>query len=180
MIDCCDFLDRYSDFRDQLLEPAENEEFSRHLESCESCTRYDHVVAGGIETLLRLPDVVPSPDFAERLGDRLSLLDGVGENGSSSGAPVALVLAVAATIGAAAWLPALRGGEPQLMRLPPAFAHAPYHPQLNPLVLRPGMLAVPAVTYPQTGGYLAPGFAAYSLLGTATTQAPTRVAQVGR
>jgi hypothetical protein len=178
MIDCCDFLDRYSDFRDQLLEAAESEAFERHLAACESCTRYDRVVAGGIQTLMRLPDLTPSPDFADRLGRRLSLVDEVLEDGSGSGAPVALVMAVAVAIAAAAWLPALRG-QPQPMRLPPAYAHAPYHPQLLPLVLRPGSLAVPAVTYPQVS-YRAPGFVAYSLLGTQTVQAPTRVTQAGR
>ena len=178
MIDCCDFLDRYSDFRDQLLSSEDTEAFEAHLESCDSCARYDRVVAGGIETLLRLPDVTPSPDFADRLGDRLSLMDEVLESGSSSGAPVALVIAVAATIGAAAWLPALRD-DPQPMRLPPAFAHAPYHPQLIPIVLQPDLLAVPA-TYSQTSGNRAPGFAAYSLLGTTVTQTPTRVTQAAR
>jgi hypothetical protein len=178
MIDCCDFLDRYSDFRDQLLGPAESEAFESHLAACESCTRYDRVVSGGIQALLRLPEVTPSPDFADRLGNRLSRMDDVQEGSSSSGAPVALVIAVAATIAGAAWIPALRG-EPQPMRLPPTFAHAPYHPQLLPLVLQPGRLAVPAATYPQAS-YRAPGFAAYSLLGTPTTQAPTRVAQAGR
>jgi len=178
MIDCCDFLDRYSDFRDQLLEPGESEAFESHLAACESCKRYDRVVAGGIQALLRVPEVTPSPDFADRLGDRLSHLDDALEGSSSSGAPVALVIAVAATIAGAAWLPALQG-EPQPMRLPPAFAHAPYHPQLLPLVLQPGRLAVPAATYPQAT-YRAPGFAAYSLLGTPARQLPARVAQAGR
>jgi Putative zinc-finger len=178
MIDCCDFLDRYSDFRDRLLAPGESEAFESHLAGCESCKRYDRVVAGGIQALLRLPEVTPSPDFADRLGDRLSHLEGALDGGSSSGAPVALVIAVAATIAGAAWLPTLQG-EPQPMRLPPTFAHAPYHPQLLPLVLQPGRLAVPAATYPQAT-YRAPGFAAYSLLGTPTTQLPARVAQAGR
>ena len=177
MIDCSDFLDRYSDFRDQLLEPAENADFERHLDACDSCARYDRVVAGGIETLLRLPEVTPSPDFADRLGDRLSMVD-VMEGSTGSGAPVALVIAVAASIGAAAWLPAMRG-EPQPMRLPPTFAHAPYHPQLIPLVMQPSLLAVPA-TSTEPARYRAPGFAAYSLLGTQSAQAPARVAQVGR
>ena len=177
MIDCPDFLDRYSDFRDQLLEPGEHAAFEQHLATCASCARYDRVVAGGIETLLRLPEVTPSPDFADRLGDRLDMVD-VMAGSTGSGAPVALVIAVAATIGAAAWLPAMRG-EPQPMRLPPTFAHAPYHPQLIPMVMRPSLLAVPA-TSRDAARYRAPGFAAYSLLGTQTAQAPTRVAQAGR
>ena len=178
MIDCCDFLDRYSDFRDQLLSAVETEAFEGHLESCESCARYDRVVAGGIETLLRLPHVTPSPDFADRLGSRLSHIDEALEGSSSSGAPVALVIAVAATIGAAAWLPALRE-TPQPMRLPPTFAHAPYHPQLIPTALRPGLLALPA-TYARADAHRAPGFAAYSLLGTRATQPPTWVTQAAR
>lgn len=178
MIDCCDFLDRYSEFRDQLLNAEDTEAFETHLEGCDSCARYDRVVAGGIETLLRLPHVTPSPDFADRLGNRLSRMDEVLESSSSSGAPVALVIAVAATIGAAAWIPALRE-NPQPMRLPPAFAHAPYHPQLIPMVLQPGLLALPA-TYAQTNSNRAPGFAAYSLLGTTATQTPSRVTQAAR
>lgn len=178
MIDCCDFLDRYSDFRDELLEPSETEAFERHLSACESCARYDRVVAGGIDALLRLPEVTPSPDFAERLGDRLSRADRVLEGSSSSGAPVALVLVVAATIGGAAWLPAMRG-EPQATRLPPAFAHAPYHPHLIPAVPRPGILVLPA-SYSQQTSYRSPGFAAYSLLGTPTAPVPTQVVSTGR
>src|SRR5688500_10831206 len=99
MIDCPDFLDRYSDFRDQLLDPGESAAFEQHLSVCASCARYDRVVAGGIETLLRLPEVTPSPDFADRLGDRLDLVDEVMAGSAGSGAPVALVIAVAATIG---------------------------------------------------------------------------------
>ena len=178
MIDCADFLDRYSDFRDQLLDPAETAALEEHLVACAACARYDRVVASGIETLLRLPEVTPSADFADRLGDRLSAVDFM-ESSTSSGAPVALVIAVAATIGAAAWFPAMRG-EPQPMRLPPTFAHAPYHPQLVPAVVQPALLAVPAASSAQAVRYRAPGFAAYSLLGTRTDQAPVRVAQVGR
>jgi hypothetical protein len=178
MIDCPDFLDRYSDFRDQLLDSAETAAFEGHLAACASCARYDRVVAGGIETLLRLPEVTPSPDFADRLDDRLSAVQ-LMEGSTSSGAPVALVIAVAATIGAAAWLPAMRV-EPQPMRLPPTFAHAPYHPQLIPTVMQPTLLAVPATNSPHAVRYRAPGFAAYSLLGTQTTQAPALVARAGR
>lgn len=178
MIDCCDFLDRYSDFRDGLLDGEDTEAFEKHLGSCDSCARYDRVVAGGIETLLRLPYVTPSPDFADRLGNRLAVMDEVMESSSSSGAPVALVIAVAATIGASAWLPALRD-DPQPMRLPPTFAHAPNHPQLLPMVMQPGYLAVPAA-YAQTNGNRAPGFAAYSLLGTTASQTPMRVTQAAR
>jgi len=177
-MDCADFLDRYSDFRDRLLDPAENAAFEGHVATCASCSRYDRVVASGIETLLRLPEVAPSDDFADRLGHRLSAVD-VMEASTGSGAPVALVIAVAATIGAAAWLPAMHR-DPQPMRLPPTFAHAPYHPQLIPTVMRPTLLAVPATASPQAVRYRAPGFAAYSLLGTQTAQAPARVAQAGR
>ena len=178
MIDCADFLDRYSDFRDQLLGPADHADFEAHVADCASCSRYDRVVASGIETLLRLPEVAPSDDFADRLGHRLSAVDFV-EASTGSGAPVALVIAVAATIGAAAWLPAMRG-DPQPMRLPPTFAHAPYHPQLIPTVMQPSLLGVPAMSSPHAARYRAPGFAAYSLLGTQTAQAPARVAQAAR
>ena len=46
--------------------------------------------------------------------------------------------------------------------------------------MRPKLLAVPATASPQAVRYRAPGFAAYSLLGTQTAQAPARVAQAGR
>ena len=178
MIDCSEFLDRYSDFRDRLLDSADNAAFEGHVAACASCARYDRVVASGIETLLRLPEVTPSADFADRLGDRLSAVEFM-ESSTGSGAPVALVIAVAATIGAAAWFPAMRG-EPQPMRLPPTFAHAPYHPQLIPTVMQPALLAGPPPASPHAVRYRAPGFAAYSLLGTQNVQAPTRVAQAGR
>ena len=177
MINCSEFLSRYSEFRDDFLDSDLHDEFARHLNGCESCARYDRVVAGGIDTLLRLPELTPSEDFSDRLALRLAADEAYLESRSVSGAPVALVVAVAATMGAAAWLPALRENADAVV-LPPAVAHAPYHPQVLPLVFHPGVLP----TYSQSGyprGTSA-GFSPYSLLGTPSQPAQPRVAQLGR
>lgn len=180
MINCSEFLARYSEFRDHFLEVELHDAFVRHVELCDSCARYDRVVSGGIDTLLRLPELTPSEDFTDRLDLRIageSYLEGR----SVSGAPVALVFAVAVAIGAAAWLPVLRE-DAQAMRLPAAVAHAPYHPQVLPLVFHPAVLPnYTAGQPPRPASYGGSAdFSPYSLLGTPSQPAQPRVAQAGR
>jgi hypothetical protein len=174
MINCSEFLAHYSDFRDQLLDPATHAAFDRHVEACESCARYDRVVESGIATLLRLPEVTPSADFVERLDLRLAMSTDAFDPRASSGAPVALVIAVAASIGAAAWLPALRP-HPQPVRLPVVFAHSPYHPQLAPVAFHPDLLTASA-GYSLPAGYRPEVFSPYALLGTSSRATQTQVA----
>ena len=143
MIDCSQFLAFHTDYRDQLLDPVSRADVTRHLEQCGACARYDRVVGAGIDALLAVPEILPSDDFMARLDGRLALVDELTASRSPSGAPIGLVFALGVAIAAAAWAPALRtDAEP--VRLPPAVAHAPYHPRILPLVFHPGLLPAPA------------------------------------
>jgi hypothetical protein len=178
MISCSEFLARYSDFRDELLDSTTHHSFERHLESCGSCARYDRVVEDGIATLLRLPEVTPSADFVERLDLRLAMGEQGYDTRATSGAPVALVIAVAASIGAAAWLPALRP-HPQPQRLPAAFAHSPYHPQLAPSAFHPELIPASPSSYSLTAAYRPEIFSPYALLTTSPGRVQTQVTVAG-
>lgn len=165
MIDCSQFLALYTDYRDQLLDPITRADVTRHLEQCGACARYDRVVEAGIDALLAVPEIVPSDEFMDRLDHRLALADTLTASRSPSGAPIGLVCALGVAIAAAAWAPTLRS-TPEPPRLPPAMAHAPYHPQLLPLVFHPGLLPAAPVEYARTvthrsGSEPSP----YSLLG---------------
>lgn len=71
MMDCKTFLDRYSDYRDGVLDVEEYAAFDDHLAECGECARYDRVVAGGVQVLRGLPELEVSDDFMERLQHRL-------------------------------------------------------------------------------------------------------------
>ena len=180
MINCSHFIEYYSDFRDELLDPDTQTRFARHLEQCESCARYDRVVRSGIRVLLGTPEVSPSPDFVDRLDLRLSMAESGLDGRTLSGAPVSLVVAVALAIGLAAWAPTLRP-DARVTRLPAAVAHAPYHPQVLPLVYHPGILsgADPSLTSSRGAAYPRE-FSAYSLLGTPRSAPGPQLTQVRR
>jgi hypothetical protein len=152
MVDCERFLDRYSDFRDGLLPERERMGLEAHLAECPECARYDEVVGEGIRVLLGLPEIDPSPDFAARLQHRLfHLEEEMAVRRRSSGASVALTLGIAAAIGAAAWLPVIT--ESRLPLLPPAVAHAPYHPDQLPIVFHAALLPQTGATVPVRASY---------------------------
>ena len=69
-MNCTEFLDRYSDFDDSLLTPAEEAVFREHLASCPPCDRYDRVLRKG-RMLARQLDTDPAPDFMPRLQRRI-------------------------------------------------------------------------------------------------------------
>lgn len=133
MVDCAEFLDSYSDYRDGCLEAARAEHFEDHLRRCESCTRYDRVVRGGVQVFRSLPGLDTAPDFQTRLLGRMYSLETSARQGS--GASVSVTVLLCLVIGAGAWIPALRA-EPELYLLPPVVAHAPYH-GFAPLTLSP-------------------------------------------
>ncbi|HET8654725.1 MAG TPA: zf-HC2 domain-containing protein [Longimicrobiaceae bacterium] len=125
MLNCSDFLEGYSDFRDGLLPAARYREFERHAETCDACARYHRVIGGGVEAFRSLPDVEPSEDFEWRLRHRLLLLEEEQQRqASGSGASAAVTIGIALAIGASAWLPALRARQ-AVVRLPPVVALAP-------------------------------------------------------
>jgi hypothetical protein len=64
---CSDFIDRYSDFRDDDLLAEEVDRFHGHLSGCASCRRYDRTVSVGATVLREALPVRPREDFKERL-----------------------------------------------------------------------------------------------------------------
>jgi hypothetical protein len=105
---CQEFLARYSDYLDELVDPLEAARWRRHIEDCAACGRYDRVMRQGLELVRALQPIEPSPDFAARLQHRLFHVrdEGVGER--TSGASAVVALAIAGMLAAVAWSPLLR------------------------------------------------------------------------
>lgn len=145
MVDCSEFLEGYSDFRDGLLDAARTESWRAHLAACGSCRRYDRVVRSGTEVVRGLPTLEPSHDFLARLQHRIFHIEeerhSFGRDSSSVSVP--LIALIAGVIGASAWFPLMRR-EPAVVTLPPVVAHAPYRPEAAPQLFRPGPFLSPA------------------------------------
>lgn len=71
-MDCTEFLNRYSEYDDSLVPPAEADRFRAHMAVCEACLRYDRVLRKGRMLARQTPGVEPSDDFVPRLRVRLS------------------------------------------------------------------------------------------------------------
>ncbi len=106
-MDCTEFLERYSEYDDSLIAPAESERFRAHMAECPACTRYDRVLRKGRMLARQLPVVEPTDAFGPRLHMRLGgdPLPGAGRRSvggswqAASAPPVmALLLAVAAAV----------------------------------------------------------------------------------
>lgn len=112
IVDCPDFLDRYSDFRDDCLDAESRSAFEGHIRSCASCARYDRVVSNGVQLFASAPEIEPSEDFYPRLQHRIfHLEDARGlSNRRASGASLA-ALGIAAAVAFAAWTPSLNSGD---------------------------------------------------------------------
>jgi hypothetical protein len=74
-MDCRDFRRWYSAYRDGH-DPELAADMDDHIEVCPSCAALDRAVREGIETV-RGEQIVPSPQFAERLGLRLAYAEAV-------------------------------------------------------------------------------------------------------
>jgi hypothetical protein len=133
MVDCAEFLDSYSDFRDGRLAAEQRDGCETHMQLCTACARYDRVVGGGVQVFRSLPPLCPSPDFQDRLLRRLYAVEG-SANRHASGASLTVTVMICIALGAGAWLPALRP-QPDPVRLPAIVAHAPYH-DLSPVLMR--------------------------------------------
>jgi hypothetical protein len=70
-MNCRDFLHRYSDYDDSLLDAVELESFRSHLAGCASCARYDRVLRKGRMLARHHTTVAPGEDFLPRLQHRL-------------------------------------------------------------------------------------------------------------
>lgn len=148
-MDCTDFLDRYSDFHDDVLgELSDRIEFERHLSSCPACARYHHVVAQGALLLRDLPDPSFREDFRDRLQHRLYLSEVEGRAGRSTpmATPLALGMAAAAMLAvAAAWGPMVEAVSPvPAAALPAITAGLPPLTVERPRIATPGGTRAPA------------------------------------
>lgn len=141
MIDCNEFLARYSDFRDGELSWAEGEEMEAHADECPACAHYHRVVRQGTEVFRALPELTVSDDFADRLQWRLYQADDEMRRARRSAGPAAAVgtLAIAAAVAFAAWVPLMRA-RPPVGRLPAVAASAPRQPSLFGRMMAMGSL----------------------------------------
>lgn len=103
---CDQFIERYTDFRDDLLDAGTRAEIERHLGECPCCARYHRVMQKGLELLSDIPPAESSDDFMPRLRHRLYNVDcGVAEGRRSFGGSAALVGVAAVGLLALFWLP---------------------------------------------------------------------------
>ncbi len=141
MLDCSQFLESYSDFRDGLLEGTMREAFQAHMAACPPCARYDRVISRGTELFRKLPAIEPSEDFLPRLQHRIYHVDdelrGLGQR--ASGTSATLTFTIAALFALAAWLPALRPAQ-AVVELAPVAARAPQRVEEPPALFRAGPL----------------------------------------
>ena len=121
---CQEFLARYSEYLDELLDPMEAARVHHHLSRCASCARYDRVMRQGLELVRELPLVEPSPDFEPRLQHRLFHVRDEQADERASGASAVVALAIAGMLAAIAWSPLLRQ-DPLTIDLPAVQARAP-------------------------------------------------------
>lgn len=146
MLDCSEFLEDYSGFRDGDLDPARAEAMRRHAAGCSSCARYDRVVAGGVEVFRDLPGVEPSYDFLPRLQHRIYQADyeASRRRRRASSAPAVLTAGIGLAIAMTVLLPRIRTA-PAVVELPPIAAHAPHRVEPIQVLYRAG----PLLTAPQ-------------------------------
>lgn len=73
-MDCQDFLERYSDYRDGLIaDPETYRSMCHHRSTCPRCARYDAVISRGLAALRSLGELEPSFGFPSVLKQRLEL-----------------------------------------------------------------------------------------------------------
>jgi hypothetical protein len=150
MVNCSDFLQDYSSYRDGLLSSERGNEMRSHRAVCESCARYDRVIGGGVELVRSLDTVEPSDDFMDRLQHRIyHVEDEMRVSRYSSGTSVALTIAIAAAIGVTAWTPSLRTATQDVILLPAVVASAPVRTEAIPSVFRAG----PILTGPESATF---------------------------
>lgn len=149
MLDCSQFLEGYSAYRDGELDNHLRAQFEAHRATCARCARYDWVISEGVRLYRRSPELSPSEDFLPRLQHRLYHVEDERRlrRPHGSGVQVAVTLAIAATIAAVAWVPATRS-SPEMLQLPPIAARAPTPPPppTTPSVFRSGSIFVPAAS----------------------------------
>lgn len=105
-MNCEEFQERYSEYRDERAAADELARFEDHVQECEACARFDRVVSRGVEVFRDLPSPSPSPDFYDRLKHRIyHLEDGIPSTGSWPAGSAAVLAVAAAGLLALAWVP---------------------------------------------------------------------------
>jgi putative zinc finger protein len=133
-MDCREFRENHVGFVDDVLPAVEMEAMRRHVQSCLRCARHDTAVRRGLLLVRNLPRIEPSPDFMERLSDRIAQLQPINDDVESAesyrlttGAFAALAAGLA--LFAYVTLEAThRFAAPQALMLPPVVATAPATP----------------------------------------------------
>jgi anti-sigma factor RsiW len=98
-MNCREFLESYSDFRDGLLSDGVRRRMSRHLSSCSACARFNASVRHGVYSLRRAAeDLTPSPEFRDRLRARIAAGAHPAEPVSPGAAGLAALLMLAAAV----------------------------------------------------------------------------------
>jgi hypothetical protein len=73
-MDCREFQDNHFAFVDDTLSGIELVAMQRHIAECEHCSDHDHRIRRSLLLFRNLPRIEPSPDFSERLSQRLLAL----------------------------------------------------------------------------------------------------------
>ncbi len=111
---CTEFVAGFSDYYDGTATEEVVAAAEEHLQECESCRRYRHVVASGAHVLRGLPGVELREDFHPRLRHNLFHVDDeiLLRRHTSSGTTVLVVAGMATFLSALAWSPTLRPSAP--------------------------------------------------------------------
>ena len=131
---CRAFLDRYSDYRDGLLDDEGWWFFRGHMAACGRCRRYDRVIRKGVDALRKMSWAPPRRRLTVAEVRRLAAASEPEPPASgTAGAGLAPTAAVLATllVTAAAWSPFYSGHVPEV-RMPPVAAADPPAPTAPP------------------------------------------------
>jgi len=142
-MNCSDFLSAYSDFRDGVItDGLHTRKMREHLTRCLACARYDASVRHGVRAM---GEIEPSPDFRDRLRERIAATaDQPMEPTGTGAAGIAAALMFAAAVALLVYEGSHRNQPlPTAVAVDPARS-APSRPALPVVVVNPG---VPFVTF---------------------------------
>ena len=107
-VECSEFLSRFSDFYDAPPESGVRQQAEAHLERCETCARYERVVASGAALLQTLPRIELSESFRPKLEHRLLHLEdenALARAAGGSAVPVLTAVGITIVLTVVAWSP---------------------------------------------------------------------------
>lgn len=126
---CREFRDLHPAFLDDTLTAHDVVEMQLHLAGCVRCSRYDTAIRRGLMVLRNLPAVEPSPNFLDRLNQKLLAAQDVDARAEHYRGPgVGSFLATAASVVIVGFLAAMVFDVAQPardLRLPPVIAVRP-------------------------------------------------------